>query len=57
MFAKKGSVTTTSNARLNRKELEYLYAWRSAIDGLIQSLVEYDRFRTRRLELTKRKTA
>jgi hypothetical protein len=57
MLAKKGSVTTTSPARLNRKELEYLYARRSAIDSLIQSLVEYDRFRTRRLELTKRKTA
>ena len=57
MLGKKGSVTTTSPARLNRKELEYLYARRSALDSLIQSLVEYDRFRTRRLELTKRKTA
>ncbi len=28
-----------------RKELEYLYARRSAIDSLIESLEEYDRFR------------
>ena len=28
-----------------RKELEYLYARRSAIDSLIESLEDYDRFR------------
>jgi hypothetical protein len=28
-----------------RQELEYLYARRSAIDRLIESLEEYDRFR------------
>jgi hypothetical protein len=56
MLAKKGTVPT-SPARLNRKELEYLYARRTAIDSLIHSLEEYDRFRSRRLELTKRKSA
>jgi hypothetical protein len=56
MLAKKG-LPPTSPARPNRKELEYLYARRSAIDSLIQSLEEYDRFRARRLEEPKRKTA
>jgi hypothetical protein len=35
-------------ARFTRKELEHLYARRSAIDELIQSLEEYDRFKARR---------
>jgi len=35
-------------ARVTRKELEHLYARRSAIDELIQSLEEYDRFKARR---------
>jgi hypothetical protein len=56
MLAKKGSAPTSS-ARLNRKELKYLYARRMAIDSLIQSLEEYDRFRARPLEDPKRKTA
>jgi hypothetical protein len=56
MLAKKVS-NPTSPARINRKELEYLYARRSAIDSLIQSLEEYDRFRARRLEVMKRKSA
>ena len=44
-------------ARSPRKNLEHLYARRSALDALIQSLEEYDRFRERRLSLDKRKTA
>lgn len=32
-----------------RKELEYLYARRSAIDSLIESLEDYDRFRSVRM--------
>jgi hypothetical protein len=44
-------------ARSSRKNLEHLYARRSALDALIQSLEEYDRFRERRLSLDKRKTA
>jgi hypothetical protein len=31
-----------------RKELEYLYARRCAIDALIESLEDYDRFRETR---------
>ena len=33
-----------------RQELEYLYARRSAIDSLIESLKEYDRLRENRSE-------
>jgi len=56
MFAKK-SLATPPPARPYRKELEYLYARRSAIDTLIQSLEEYDRFRAIRGENSKRKSA
>ena len=34
-----------ASALAYRKELEYLYARRSAIDSLIESLEDYDRFR------------
>jgi hypothetical protein len=33
-----------------RRELQDLYARRSTIDALIQSLEDYDRFRTPRME-------
>jgi len=56
MLVKKG-LSSPSPARPNRKELQYLYARRTAIDTLIQSLEEYDRFRARRVEEPKRKTA
>ena len=56
MLAKKG-LYPTSPARMNRKELDYLYARRSAIDTLIQSLEEYNRFRARQCEEPKRKSA
>ena len=55
MFAKK-ALTSSSPARTYRKELEYLYARRTAIDTLIQSLEEYDRFRSIR-DNPPRKTA
>lgn len=42
---------------ISRKELEHLYARRSAIDDLIQSLEEYDQFRTKRVHEETRKTA
>ena len=45
MVAKKEPLSTTSLNRIYRKKLEYLYARRSAIDTLIQSLEGYDRFR------------
>jgi hypothetical protein len=44
-------------ARISSKNLEHLYARRSAIDALIESLQEYDRFREKRLSVDKRKTA
>ena len=56
MFAKKPQLTATSS-RGYQKELEQLYARRSAINSLIQSLEEYDRFRVRRIDERKRKTA
>jgi hypothetical protein len=37
-------------ARGIRKELQDLYARRTTIDALIQSLEEYDRFRAPRME-------
>ena len=43
--------------RTYRKELEYLYARRSAIDTLIESLEEYNRFRSARAAPQDRKTA
>jgi hypothetical protein len=42
--------TVLPPARGVRKELNYLYARRSTIDALIQSLEEYDRFRALRME-------
>jgi hypothetical protein len=44
MFAKKVP-SAPPPGRTYRKELEYLYARRSAVDALIQSLQNYDRFR------------
>ena len=41
---------TVLPARGVRKELEHLYSRRSAIDALIQSLEEYDRFRALRMD-------
>ena len=46
--------TVLPPARGVRKELQYLYARRSTIDTLIQSLEEYDRFRASRIERLRR---
>jgi hypothetical protein len=43
--------------RSSRKNLEHLYAKRLAIDALIESLEQYNRFRERRSSEVKRKTA
>jgi hypothetical protein len=40
-----------------RKELEYLNARKSALDSLIQSLEDYDRFRSAPTHHPKRKTS
>ena len=44
MFAKK-ELPASTPVPAYRKELEYLYARRSAIDSLIESLEDYSRFR------------
>ena len=44
MFAK-NEVPVSVSALAYRRELQYLYARRSAIDSLIESLEEYDRLR------------
>lgn len=40
-----------------KKQLEILYARRMAVDSLIQSLVDYDRLRAKRLEILKEDAA
>jgi len=56
MFAEKSPADFTQ--ALLYQKLELLYARRRAIDSLIRSLVDYDRLRLRRLEITlKEKTA
>jgi hypothetical protein len=45
LFAKK-ELSTSSPVPAYVLELDYLYARRSAIDTLIESLEEYDRFRS-----------
>jgi hypothetical protein len=45
MFAKK-AVRSNLVRRGYRKQLEHLYARRSTLDTLIQSLEDYDRFRS-----------
>jgi len=57
LFEKKVPVTLVP-ARNFQKELEYLYARRCAIDGLIQSLEDYTRFRADKIaRQDKRRTA
>jgi hypothetical protein len=56
MFAKKLLVTLTP-PRGFQKELKYLYQRRSAVDTLIRSLEDYDRFREKALQGRKPKTA
>ena len=47
-------LTVLPAARGVRKELQYLYARRSTIDALIQSLEEYDRLRAPAMERSRR---
>jgi hypothetical protein len=46
LLAKKEPDTAVAG-RTYQKKLEFLYARRSAIDALIESLEQYDRFRER----------
>ena len=57
MLAKKGPVVAISNSRTPRTPLENLYARRLALDALIESLEDYERCRSKRLDLGNRKTA
>jgi hypothetical protein len=57
MLSVKKRPVMISAARVSLKNLEYLYARRLAIDALIQSLEDYDRFRAKHTSLDKRKTA
>ena len=56
MLAKK-ETPASSSAPAYRKELEYLYARRLAIDTPIESLKEYDRYRVTRQEKRELQTA
>jgi hypothetical protein len=57
MLAKK-VISQATQGRSYRRELDYLYARKSAVDTLIQSLQEYDRFRARSsARVSKRKSA
>ena len=56
MFAKKDP-PASSPVPANRKKLEYLYARRSTVDTLIESLEKYDRFRETRTDERERQMA
>jgi hypothetical protein len=59
MLSKKTPVSPSCPGTLIRKELEYLYSRRVAVESLIQSLEHYERFRPKRAvaEYRKFKTA
>jgi len=46
-MSEKKDPNSASPHRVYRKQLDYLYARKSAIDSLIQSLEDYDRFRAK----------
>jgi hypothetical protein len=57
MLPVKKAQVITFPARTYEKQLETLYARRSSIDALIESLQEYDRFREKRGIERKRRSA
>jgi hypothetical protein len=61
MAAKKDATSISSNHTHSspsyQRELEVLYARRSAIDSLIKSLQTYDRYRAQHSDLQSRKFA
>jgi hypothetical protein len=57
MFAKKGPERSIPGAHTPKDSLARLYERRSAVDALIASLEEYDRYRSKRLDQRKRKSA
>jgi hypothetical protein len=57
MLAKKTPASAVRGPRNSKAPLETLYARHMAIDILIESLEEYGRYRARRLDEHKRKSA
>jgi hypothetical protein len=57
MFAKKGPERATSGAPTSEASLDRLYQRRLAIETLIESLEEYGQYRSKRLDVRKRKIA
>jgi hypothetical protein len=57
MLATKKAPVNVAQPRGFQKELEHLYARRSAIDALIASLETYDRYRVKPMEDPKQKSA
>jgi hypothetical protein len=57
MFLAKKPLARRETSRTFRKHLEYLYARRSAIDALIESLQSYEQFRPKQAEPRRRKSA
>jgi hypothetical protein len=59
MLLGKKEPATFTPTQLSRRDLEYLYARRSALDNLIESLEDYGRFRAERAIASeeRRKTA
>ncbi len=55
-LAKKAALTLVLPRNI-KKELEILYARRSAVDAVIESLEDYHRLRVRQAETSKRRTA
>jgi hypothetical protein len=56
MVARKSPVVPAPSSE-HLKQLEILYARRSAIDGMIKLLMDYDRLRGMQIDSLKQKTA
>jgi hypothetical protein len=57
MSPEKKSDSTRKPSRDYRRELKYLYARKSAVDAVIESLEAYDRYRAASPKNRRRKTA
>lgn len=57
MQSVKRTIAHFTPIRANRKALQTLYARRSAIDAVIASLLTYERYNAKAIEMRKRKLA
>jgi hypothetical protein len=57
MQSVKRTIAHLTPIRANRKALQTLYARRSAIDAVIASLLTYERYTAKAIEMRKRKLA